>query len=211
MARLFTFIVVFLLIAAIATDANRARRLRRHQAGSSSNLQSNLVGSQTEARQQPLPNPQILNAQGQLGQQQAGLGSNQAGRQYYQYQGQYPQGMAPGGNMPYGTGYQQGFQSGYNQYPQYGQSGQYGQYGQYGSNSQYGQGMGSSGAYYNQNPGYNSFYGSNSGSYYNNRPGYSQYGSSGYGFWNAAPKQNVNVFTILFSSFVALFLCLLTM
>lgn len=89
----------------------------------------------------------------------------------------------------------------------YGQGmGQNNPYGQYGQNmGQYG------GAYYNQNPGSGSFYsGYGSGSSYN-RPGYSQYGSSGYGFWNAAQKQNVNLFTVLFSSFVALFLCFITM
>lgn len=217
--KLFSFVC-------LATDANRARRLRRHQANSASNSQTNSLGSQTEARQQPIGNPQLLNAQGQLGQQQAGLGVNQAGRQYYpnqgQYQqGQYQQGMMPGSNMQYGS-YGSGYQSGYNQcefeVPRPTETIIFAlsdpSYNQYGSGSQYGQGMGSSGAYYNQNPGYSSFYGSNSGSY--NRPSYSQYGSgygsgSGYGFWNAGQKQNVNLFTVLFSSFVALSLCLLTM
>ena len=120
--------------------------------------------------------------------------------------GQYGQGMSQ-----YGQGmgqYGQGI-------GQYGQGGsQYGQgMGQYGQGmGQYGQGMGQygqGGSYYNQNSGYGS------GSY-NNRPGYSSnYNPSGgsygnYG-WNGSEKQNINVFTILFASLIALSICFLTM
>ena len=70
-----------------------------------------------------------------------------------------------------------------------------------------GQGMGSYGGYYNQNPGSNSFYGGyNSGGGYNNRPGYSaSYWSpqsgSGY-FWNAGEQHRVKAMTILLSSLI---------
>lgn len=95
---------MFVLVFA-ATDASAVRRRRRRQTSGSN--------AQGDARQGLLPpNPQILNAQGQLSQQQmgqSGLGSQkdlgglsgQGGRQYNQYQGQ--QGY---GGM--GSGYQVG-------------------------------------------------------------------------------------------------------
>ena len=98
---------------------------------------------------------------------------------------------------------------------QYGQGmGQYGQ-GQYGQGmGQYGQGMGQYGsgqygAYYNQYPGSNSFYSGSSGMNNYNRPGNSYGGSGGGYFWNAADKQKINLFTVFFSSILALAISLI--
>ncbi|CAF4101147.1 unnamed protein product [Rotaria socialis] len=199
------------------TDANRARRLRRHAVNPNSQL--NEFNSKPEARQLPQrPNSQILNAQGQqhVGQSEIGLpkdgslGQNQAGRQYYPYQGQMGAGYnQPGiGNInPYGTG----------QYGQYGQGGgQFGQgVGQFGQGiGQYGTGLGQYGSSYNQYPSSGGYYsGYNSGSNYN-RPSYSSNyqsgmgGSSYYGNrWNAGQKQQVNTFSIFLSSLLALAIC----
>ena len=113
-------------IEILATDADQARRRRRH--ASNADSQSMLFNSKPEARQQPLPpNPQILNAQGpqpmgQMNQAGAGLsksnvfGSMQGGRQYYPNQGQYGYGGMQGGL--YGQN-QYGMGGGYQ--PNYGQ------------------------------------------------------------------------------------------
>ena len=101
---------------------------------------------------------------------------------------------------------------------QYGQGmGQYGQgMGQYGQGmGQYGQGgmgqygSGQYGAYYNQYPGSNSFYSGSSGMNNYNRPGNSYGGGSGGYFWNAADKQQINLFTVFFSSILALAISLI--
>jgi hypothetical protein len=107
----------------------------------------------------------------------------------------------------------------YGQQGQYGQGmGSYGQYGQgMGSYGQYGQGMGGQySPYYNQNPGFNSFYSGYQSGGYNNRPGYaSNYnpsmGSYGGYFYNGAPQQRMNMFTIVLSSLVALSFCFIAM
>ena len=98
--RPLTIYLFFLVFA--ATDASAVRRRRRRQTSGSN--------AQGEARQGLLsPNPQILNAQGQLSQQQMGqsaLGSQkdlagQGARQYNQYPGQQGYGGI-------GSGYQAG-------------------------------------------------------------------------------------------------------
>ncbi|CAF3577811.1 unnamed protein product [Rotaria sordida] len=176
--------------------------LNAGQQAANPNSQANAFNPQPEARQQPLgPNPQILNAQGRpplnpggMGlSKDSNLGQNQAGRQYYPYQGQNPygsQGLNPYGSQglnPYGS-------QGYNPY---GSMGGYNQYGS-GQYSQYGQGMGQYNPYGNQY----------SGSY--NRPGYSSNmypsGGNSYGgyYWNAGQKQHVNMFSVFLSSLLAL-------
>ncbi|CAF0725835.1 unnamed protein product [Rotaria sordida] len=192
MAVLWKVIITIFLLNIITIDANRSRRLRRQsmlnagQQAANPNSQANAFNPQPEARQQPLgPNPQILNAQGRpplnpggMGlSKDSNLGQNQAGRQYYPYQGLNPYGSQ--GYNPYGS------MGGYNQYG----SGQY---------SQYGQGMGQYNPYGNQysgsynRPGYSSnMYPSGGNSY------------GGY-YWNAGQKQHVNMFSVFLSSLLAL-------
>jgi len=211
-------ILTILILYTIAIDGNRARRRRRQAPMLNPNPAMNPMN------QPPLgPNPQILNAPGQLpspqgAQNDYGMGKQGGGgRQYYPYQGQYGYGSMQGLNYPYAG-------SGLGAY-------------------QYG-GLGQSGAYYNQYPGSSSFYGS---SY--NRPGYGGggyggyggyggggyggggyggyggggYGGGGYGgggiggyggyggyFWNAGQKQNINMFTVFLSSLLTLVICLIT-
>lgn len=201
MAAICKLIITILVLSAIVsvTDANRARR-RRRQTVLNAGQQPN-PNSQVSARQQSLS----ANLQGQFplqqqqpqqfGQSGVGLskdmnvGQNQAGRQYYGYPNQFGSGS---NYYPYG-----GNQYGAGQYPQYGQGGSYG-------------------SYYNQNPGSNSFYSNPNMNYYN-RPGYGSNnnyypGSGTYGgqFWNAGQKQSINIFTVFFSSFLALVICLIT-
>ncbi|CAF1274877.1 unnamed protein product [Rotaria magnacalcarata] len=217
MAILWKVIITLSVLYIIGTDANRARRLRRHAANPNSQIES--FNPKPDARQLPLrPNSQILNVQGQqqvgqsgIGlQKDASLGQNQAGRQYYPYQGQMGGGYNQGstGNInPYGAG----------QYGQYGQGvGQYGpgiaQYGQ--GIGQYGSGLGQYGSSYNQYPSSGGYYsGYNSGSNYN-PPGYSSNYQSGMGGssyyanrWNAGQKQQVNMFSVFLSSLLALTIC----
>lgn len=78
--------------------------------------------------------------------------------------------------------------------------------------------MGQYGNYYNPNQGSNSFYGGYGGGSYNRPGGYSNYypssgsnyfGGGGY-YWNAGQKQNINMFTVFFSSLLTLIICLIT-
>lgn len=213
-------IVLAVVLNAIATDANGARRRRRRQTMLNQQQPTNLSPVVNSFNQLPLPpNAQMSNGQGQpgpppSGQNDMGLGKNafggpgQAGRQYYPQQSQQGYGSVQGLNYPYAG-------AGVGSY-QYGM-GQYGQSGQ---------GFGQSSGYYNQYPGSNSFYGgSNSGSSYN-RPGYSSnyypssggnnygsYGGGGYGgyggggYWNHGHRASVNKMAVLLSSFLPFLIC----
>jgi len=216
MAIFWKVIITILILYTIVSDGSRARRRRQAP------MQNQNPALNSMNQPPPLgPNPQILNGPGpgpgphpppQGGPNDYGT-AKQGGRQYYSpYQGQSGYGSIQGLNYPFAG-------AGIGSY-QYG-SGQYGQYS----------------PYYNQYPGSSSFYGSSynrpGGSYSSNyypSGGYGGYGGggyggggyggggygggyggySGYGFWNAGQKQNINMFTIFLSSLLTLVIYLIT-